>query len=1338
MKKLLLLASCALLSASAAFADSQQYVKSISSTTPAATVTAGKKYIIFDAHEAATSSTATDKRYALRYDNGTYVYGTQALPTEAAGLTLNYVWTAVADGDKFKFQNVGSGKYMEDRTSTSGAVEMKESADDAGSFTIVDYKGSSPDGFSNCKTVYGGSYCWDGVADNKAMVVWGTAGTAAGHPICFYELAESDFGTLSTDVAEALVNNLTGLSPVSGLTNGKTYLIYDGHSGRYSFRFDDNGTIHGTQLLPSAVSNLNAAYVWTAIGSDAIGWAFYNVKTGKYLKPVLQSTDATTSASCTDAGYATLEATSSTAYISAYDSNTSLWLVTSKGGTKWDSNPSPFPLVGWSDGTGHPMAFYEVTSENGHLVYPVSMEITDGTNTLCTINLGSVAVNTAYTVPSVPSTVGTITATSGITDGKATSKVALTCTLASGVNLAKFVNAKNRTHWATTSAAGLSWVASNDGSDGEWFAVTTTTGNNFNLFSFVQNKYISAEKTADDQIGLSDTAVEHKYWKKVDGSEGYSHTDATATTDKYFWNHRGSSVGTWSFDEGSSWFMVPSMDIYNTNKDLFTQNGGEYKTLYEKAAAFVASETATEAVKAASQTFMDLRFGFDNIADGITAFKSVVMPTVTYHVTMPDGTTQWNKQIAEVDLNSNALTVATNYFAGLGLTVTGVTSASETTTDMTISAGNLEFTVTGNWIDWYGKVGRLRSRNGGTCSDGTTNRTMDYWKYEGTNIISNANENNDEFHYTRLFILNPEIDTDGDFCVSIQSVYGGAGYYFNQTASTTPGTFETDKQLFKVCSTPALTDSDNNSYFGIALNVSGNAYVQDCGGKGYISAWNHANAQNDAGSHLAFHALTESDWENTTWTYGKYTCTFDSTKKSTAQTSPTLDNMIALFTIPDDVARTILVDNVNELIAETEAKIGTGVNTYTVSDDYTTAKTTLLSAMADTENYGYAELQVVIAAYQTSISTLTLNMPLSGKFYRFSGSGSDGTNATVATKYMSAVNNDSGRQVMVEDTNGNLPSTIFYYDGQHLVSYSTGLVIGTYAGQQTANAWKTVLSDNTYASSAVTFAASSKVSGKYTIQPSSGRYIYNHNATVDCGGSEVDEGYTWTITEVTELPIPVKSTTVGEETTKYASVYLPVAVDNYADDGAYRITSFHNGTLNQGTDNGEAFNEFVYSEPLTTVTNIQANTPLFLIISNGATLTNNCVYLPIASTAAKAVAPRRAEAQTTSENVLSGSFLATAKESGYDYYALSGATFTKLGDSDNVSAFTSTFKIATSDSTTNPDSFAIVSTADKTTSISEIGVENAGEAVIYDLQGRRVSRAAHGIFIINGKKVLVK
>lgn len=55
-----------------------------------------------------------------------------------------------------------------------------------------------------------------------------------------------------------------------------------------------------------------------------------------------------------------------------------------------------------------------------------------------------------------------------------------------------------------------------------------------------------------------------------------------------------------------------------------------------------------------------------------------------------------------------------------------------------------------------------------------------------------------------------------------------------------------------------------------------------------------------------------------------------------------------------------------------------------------------------------------------------------------------------------------------------------------------------------------------------------------------------------------------------------------------------------------------------------------------------------------------------------------------------------------------------------------------------PELKAAVEAKNETNSISEIGVDTPAATVIYDLQGRRVSRAVKGIYIINGVKTLVK
>jgi hypothetical protein len=67
--------------------------------------------------------------------------------------------------------------------------------------------------------------------------------------------------------------------------------------------------------------------------------------------------------------------------------------------------------------------------------------------------------------------------------------------------------------------------------------------------------------------------------------------------------------------------------------------------------------------------------------------------------------------------------------------------------------------------------------------------------------------------------------------------------------------------------------------------------------------------------------------------------------------------------------------------------------------------------------------------------------------------------------------------------------------------------------------------------------------------------------------------------------------------------------------------------------------------------------------------------------------------------------------------------------------------VAEADGTTgNAKNFVLQFSDDETTGITNINKDetNKGDNKIYDLQGRQVTTPSHGIYIINGKKILVK
>lgn len=161
----------------------------------------------------------------------------------------------------------------------------------------------------------------------------------------------------------------------------------------------------------------------------------------------------------------------------------------------------------------------------------------------------------------------------------------------------------------------------------------------------------------------------------------------------------------------------------------------------------------------------------------------------------------------------------------------------------------------------------------------------------------------------------------------------------------------------------------------------------------------------------------------------------------------------------------------------------------------------------------------------------TLNMPQAGHIYLFS--------RVDGSKYMTANDASNGTKIAMEEgTDANLLSRLFYLDSDnHLVSLMNGKVLGNFPSSGAANsgAWKDVLLSENGKVGTVAFSEAA-VGGKYTVAVQNGRYIYNANNEVDCGGSAGNNGYYWTIEERNEW-IPLPGTNVNHTT-----LCLPVAM----------------------------------------------------------------------------------------------------------------------------------------------------------------------------------------------------
>lgn len=203
-------------------------------------------------------------------------------------------------------------------------------------------------------------------------------------------------------------------------------------------------------------------------------------------------------------------------------------------------------------------------------------------------------------------------------------------------------------------------------------------------------------------------------------------------------------------------------------------------------------------------------------------------------------------------------------------------------------------------------------------------------------------------------------------------------------------------------------------------------------------------------------------------------------------------------------------------------------------------------------------------------------------------------------------------------------------------------------------------------------------------------YSDDHNI---CSWNGTTDGNNWII-ELAES-VPVSFNESG-----YAAVQFPFAVQ--LPDG---VSAYDLSTINDT-------NEAVTVSRSGNV--VPANTPVFLKGETSADLT-------IVSAATEAAA---AETAAT----LQGTLMPAAVENAF---VLSG---NQLVPADGNVPANSAYYVSTEGDTT-PKTIG----GDMTTGINELNADTVvADGAIYDLQGRRVSRAAKGLYIIKGKKVLVK
>ena len=386
--------------------------------------------------------------------------------------------------------------------------------------------------------------------------------------------------------------------------------------------------------------------------------------------------------------------------------------------------------------------------------------------------------------------------------------------------------------------------------------------------------------------------------------------------------------------------------------------------------------------------------------------------------------------------------------------------------------------------------------------------------------------------------------------------------------------------------------------------------------------------------------------------------------------------------------------------------VGEGVGKYTASVSNYNATAEALNAFYNgiTSETTTADLTTNVAtAVSLAGATFTINQPEAGKFYRFKGVNHN------RRLYSSSVTVDSQQRLeMGDDTGTNTSTSVFYYDGTHLISYKTGRAIGSFASTDKST-WNLVEASATGAT--YTF-GEGDIIGTYTLTANGSRNLYNgRDNYVDAAGSEnTSELYCWTIQDVTYLPV-----NVNYGSTKYSTLISPVDLNLRDNIFAYTAEIA-----------GEGDNRYLHLNPVTGV--IPHDTPVVLKVNDEVVRgADDHVYLAVTSGSETLTGTALTGGyETILASSVSGKIytLQNPAAGGIGFYPFNGTTLAGfkayMPNGSGVRGF-------------------LFHEDGMETAID--GIESltpAPEQPIYDLSGRRVQKAGKGLYIVGGKKVFFK
>ena len=335
-----------------------------------------------------------------------------------------------------------------------------------------------------------------------------------------------------------------------------------------------------------------------------------------------------------------------------------------------------------------------------------------------------------------------------------------------------------------------------------------------------------------------------------------------------------------------------------------------------------------------------------------------------------------------------------------------------------------------------------------------------------------------------------------------------------------------------------------------------------------------------------------------------------------------------------------------------------------------------------------------------SVAALEINMPAAGKYYRIQGA-CEAVEGYANFYITGHTNDDGGRIALTAEADA---STIYYFDGTNLIAYQSGLVIGLNNSHWTFAS----IDDNSNPASKIEFAQSPRTAGAYTVK-SADRYLHyfyysvNNTVQVNRCAEDTDKEHDWYLTEVTELPVTISAA-------GYATFFAPVAVE------VEGVTA-HTVTVDEYAQLSEEALEVIPAETGVVLVGNEG-TYYFAITTADAFEGENLMVGTIAKTLVTKPENTECYVLANGENGV-GMYVAVNKEDETKFYNAGHKAYLAVEGAEGIASYSFRFE-------------------DGTTAIENVEVENAVKA-IYDLTGRRVEAiTAPGIYVVNGKKVLVK